>query len=90
MTLDPWPCRLHPAHGSRSLLPLLTFFHGSLIGWYMYIQVHRRDEVVDLGEIFGRQNNGQRYHRRTSSGLWNVDRLMSPEERSYKRKMGFE
>jgi len=51
--------------------------------------VHRRSEAVDLGDIFGRGNSHHRYHRRTSSGNWNLDRLTSPEEAQFKRAMGF-
>ena len=42
-----------------------------------------------LGDIFGRGNNGHRYHKRTSSAHWNQDRLTSPEEHAHKRRMGW-
>ena len=51
--------------------------------------VHRQKEAVDLGDIFGRGNNGHRYHKRTSSAHWNQDRLTSPEEHAHKRRMGW-
>ena len=74
---------------SEWLVPKLTE-QVSLDGDAIFGQaVHRRDEAVDLGDIFGRRDNGHRYHRRTSSAHWNTDRLMSPEEKDYKKRMGY-
>ena len=54
-------------------------------------QVHKQPEVCDLRAIFGCPSaQGQRrYHRRTSSGCWDRDKLNDDEERLYKRAKGF-
>ena len=43
-------------------------------------------QVLDLGDIFGKCNVPRKYHKRTSSGVWQNDRLTSPEEAAYKRQ----
>ena len=48
--------------------------------------LHEQDEACDLGDIFGNCNVPRKYHKRTSSGVWQNDRLTSPEEAAYKRQ----
>lgn len=55
-------------------------------------QIHNQAEACSLGDIFGRDSKDRkekRWHRRTSSGNWNADRLTAEEERNYKAAMCF-
>eukprot|EP00966_Prymnesium_polylepis_P109900 2542894-Prymnesium_polylepis.1 len=55
-------------------------------------QIHEQEQACDLEDIFkseGRANAGKRYHRRTSSGCWDADKLTSSEEHIYKTALGF-
>eukprot|EP00967_Tisochrysis_lutea_P145331 scaffold272759_cov31-Tisochrysis_lutea.AAC.2 len=52
--------------------------------------LHEQSQVVDLTSIFGRGNNSRRFHRRTSSGDWSKDRLMTAELHEYRKTRGFQ
>ena len=54
--------------------------------------MHLQEQACDLEDIFGKKgekNEKRRYHKRTSSGLWDMDRLTTEEEQTYKLAMGF-
>ena len=76
-------------HTARSMLsPRTTFL--------LLLQMHRQPEACNLDDIFVRDADEdifvwkkKRWHRRTSSGHWDADRLNSKEERIYKTAMGF-
>ncbi|KAL1504675.1 hypothetical protein AB1Y20_008455 [Prymnesium parvum] len=52
-------------------------------------RIHEQEVVCDLEDIFGHSDPKKRYHRRTSSGCWDQDKLTSPEEHIYKTALGF-
>lgn len=54
-------------------------------------QIHRQEVPCDLEEVFGRvePKMRERYHRRTSSGCWDQDKLTTHEEHIYKTSLGF-
>ena len=79
-----------PPAGTLLLLTTDSHSHKHFITTsYLLLQIHTQPEACNLEDIFGRDKEKKRWHRRTSSGHWDADRLNGEEERIYKTAMGF-